>query len=127
MSLTLYDIVTAHCLRSAVGSADTDNLQQLLHISIVDNNIERVVLTVIGEQVTPTSMSRPPRTMPRRPRSVEMTGSEDDSTLLQHCREPVEHDSAAALGVGVATARVTSEATNASFLNCMMDDLVCEL
>lgn len=56
-----------------------------------------------------------------------MTGSEADSTLLQHCREPVEHDSSAALGVGVATARVTSEATNACFLNCMMDDLVCGL
>jgi len=46
---------------------------------------------LMGEHVIPTRISRSERTMPRRPRRVFATGLEADSTLSQHCADPVVH------------------------------------
>ena len=73
----------------------------------------------MGEQVTPTSTSTPPSIIPSRPRRVEMSGSLELWTLLQHCKEPVEQD---CVPSGVATARVTTDARETIFANFIVED-----
>jgi hypothetical protein len=63
-------------------------------------------MTVMGEQLSPTSTSRPVRSRPRRAATAEAAVLEEGTVLAQHCGEVGGVTGGGGVPHGMAAARV---------------------